>query len=32
MKQDKATPTNELPDVVIPDSQLAREVAPGPEH
>jgi hypothetical protein len=27
MKQDKATPTNELPDVVIPDSQLAREVA-----
>jgi HD domain len=27
MKQDKSTPTNELPDVVIPDSQLAREVA-----
>lgn len=27
MKHDKATPTNQLPGVVIPDSQLAREVA-----
>ncbi|QUN32361.1 HD domain-containing protein (plasmid) [Cupriavidus sp. KK10] len=27
MKQDKTAPTNEMFDVVIPDSQLAREVA-----
>jgi hypothetical protein len=27
MKQDKATPENEMLDVAIPDSQLAREVA-----
>ncbi|MEI6003539.1 HD domain-containing protein, partial [Paraburkholderia bengalensis] len=27
MKQDKTAPANELLDVVIPDSQLAREVA-----